>query len=372
MRRARAHGTTSRLTALVAVAAILLPGCSDPPADLQDEDAAVQAPLPVWSVPFAVRGRLESPGDLSYRCDGSDGRLSDEVFETTIGRALSGWNATGLVRFRPVRNGEEPDLTFSWASASHGTCRPFGVDFSVAHTGPVGPGNFVHFDAGHRWSPEGSKGESLLVVAAHEAGHVLGLDHSADPTALMYADAKRSEPTASDLAGLHSLYGGGDDHPDDLEIVSGSDALVMRRIAPAERTAWTLFDSDGDGRDELIVWRTDAPGIGAMTMYHFDAGPRLVGTIGPLLGVVTQGESPSFRTDAEGRRWILSWEPDGTRAVRLFDARGWIRPVTSEERLDAPEIDAAMSHDEQMTSGDLDGDGQPESVARRSAEALDG
>ncbi|MHC4846018.1 MAG: matrixin family metalloprotease [Planctomycetota bacterium] len=381
MRRARGQGATVGLIALVAVGVLALPACSDR-ADLA-EDAppdrvADDVPLPVWSVPYAVRGRLLSPDDVSYRCDATDSRVPRDVFEDTVARALAAWNDTGLVGFRPARDGEEADVTFSWGSATHGSCPvPFGVDFSVAHTGPVGPGNFVHLDAGHRWSAEGGRGESLLVVAAHEAGHVLGLDHSPDPTALMYADTTRSAPTPSDLAGLHALYGGGEDRADDLAIFAAGGgeprtaAHALRRVAPAEYTDWATFDTDGDGGDEVIVWRTDPAGVGTMTMYHFDAGPALARTIGPLLGVAPSGARPSFVADDDGRRWILSREHDGTPVVRLYDDRGWIRPVTSEERRHAPAYDATSPAAGETTC-DLDGDGVSEVVTRGPAGPGDG
>ena len=51
--------------------------------------------------------------------------------------------------------------------------------------------------------------DELVIVIAHELGHVLGLGHSADPSALMYPTvSRRGSPVLSldDLEGLRYLY----------------------------------------------------------------------------------------------------------------------------------------------------------------------
>ncbi len=59
----------------------------------------------------------------------------------------------------------------------------------------------------------------VLTVAAHELGHVAGLGHSSDPTALMYAQyqgARNPLLGADDIAGISALYptsGGSEPEP---------------------------------------------------------------------------------------------------------------------------------------------------------------
>jgi hypothetical protein len=75
-------------------------------------------------------------------------------------------------------------------------------------------GGDVHFDNAEIWSDDPTDDNAdadfdAFTVMLHEIGHALGLDHSADPTSVMfpfYAGARRTL-TADDIAGIQAIYG---------------------------------------------------------------------------------------------------------------------------------------------------------------------
>ncbi|MBN3324945.1 MMP20 protein, partial [Atractosteus spatula] len=108
--------------------------------------------------------------------------------------------------------GSKIDAAFELAE--HGDFSPFdGPSGTLAHAFSPGSGlgGDAHFDEDERWSTT-SKGFNLFLVAAHEFGHALGLDHSSDPSALMYPTYKYVDTTgfvlpSDDVKGIQSLYG---------------------------------------------------------------------------------------------------------------------------------------------------------------------
>lgn len=303
---------------------------------------------------FAVRGRWPGKRQLGYRIEVAHGPLDARAFERALGSALDAWQATGCARFRPAPAGTTPDVVFAWGREPHDGCVSFGADPGVAHAGPVAPGTFVHFDAGRPWDAA-----RLRQAALHELGHVLGLDHSADEAAVMFPQPGpgRTRLAASDLAAIHSLYGGGARGRGDLEV---DGALTLHGVAPPELTGWTLFDLDGDGDDEVLVWRTDAAGHGELTSYHFERGPVLARTLGPLYGVVMPGSAPEFVVTAAGERLMVLETERGPAQARAFDAHGLPR-LHQGEIPPRPRAPAASAE----RRGDLDGDGREESVRLR-------
>lgn len=342
------------------------------PAPAPSEEAPQEPPLPprgAW-FPFTIRGRWDDPLALTYAIEGGGGPLSGRQTERAIEEAVEIWRATERVDLYRASAGDPADVTFSWQRKAHGDARPFGIDRSVAHTGPVRPGTFVHFDAGRVWverhlDPEApsDKAESLLGAALHELGHVFGLGHSPDPRTALYLDSRTESLHDNDLAGLHSLYGGGRDGPGDLTIdSSGTRACVLRRVAPGHLTAWDLFDIDGDGSQEVLVWRTDDDGHGALLAFHFrtgDTGPELDRTSGPHLNPLLRvAQQVELRVQGEERQLLLDL-PGERQVTCTFDDQGRPGPPRSSSETLVPSGTAIQR------IGDLDGDGRPEQVRQR-------
>ena len=319
---------------------------------------------------FTLRGAWEHPEAITYRVDSEDGP-PDTDLEGAVADARDAWNALSPARLVPldaqVEPGRPPDLLVSWKRGEHGPCPLFGTDPSVAHAGPVEVGTYLHLDADRPWDASG--GPSLRTTLLHELGHVLGLGHSADPGALLARDPLVQEPGRADRDALWTLYGGGELDSADLVVARGETLLaVLHGVAPAELVDFQLFDTDGNGRDEVVVWRTDAPrlgvasGEGEMLVFHFAAGPTPHRTVGPFHRIALHDASLHLVRAPIAGRLLLQAAEGGATLAYAFDENGhpapWSGPVPDVP--DAPE---------RRREGDLDGDGVVERVERAPEEA---
>ena len=307
---------------------------------------------------FALRGRWEDPSALVYRLDAQDSPFEADLVRRMLEQACARWSEVAPVGFRPAREGELSDLDVSFERGRHGSCMPFGVDGSVAHSGPVGTGTFVHLDLDRSWvasGPGDAQAPALEQTLLHELGHVLGLDHSSDPDALMYADPHTTQIERSDVAGIRTLYDRSPPGPGDLAVTRGAETLaVLRGLAVPGAVEFELFDTDGDGHDELVLWRTDPAGHGELTSFFFDERCRPYRTLGPRAGMTGPGAATALVVTAARERLLVLAYPNGNRVARLFDGRGILQDYEG----DPP----ALVQSARRLTGDLDGDGSEERV----------
>ncbi|XP_036005607.1 matrix metalloproteinase-20 [Fundulus heteroclitus] len=148
---------------------------------------------------------------ITYRIGRYTRDLRRSTVDSLIESAFGVWaRASGLTFIRTqTRNA---DIMVEFVTYAHGDFYPFdGPRGTLAHAfGPgTGAGGDTHFDDDERWTA-GRTGFNLLLVAAHEFGHALGLKHSRNPESLMYPTYRAIRPTnllsSEDVTNIKALY----------------------------------------------------------------------------------------------------------------------------------------------------------------------
>lgn len=217
--------------------------------------------------------------------------------------ALAEYNKYVYVDFTETNTPNLPNsLDFDWYTGDH-CVDPFGLGV-VAHAFPPFPNmseplaGDVHFNdlySWYSWSAPLIGQKHVFAAALHEIGHSLGLDHSADPSSVMFANFDPTLPglQSDDIAGLRSLYKSrhivyddndrmftGDvngDEQEDLVMVNTSyngGAIRSVDVVTGATIKWIdhdcsligwmddedrmgLADQDGNGTKELVMINTD-------------------------------------------------------------------------------------------------------------------
>lgn len=152
---------------------------------------------------------------LTYRIVNYTPDITKMDVDYAVTRALTLWSEVTPLQFMQVYSGEA-DIMISFGSKSHGDFFPFDGPLGVlAHA--FAPGEDIsgdaHFDEDENWTLSG-KGTNIFLVALHELGHSLGLEHSKDERAIMYptllknsVDPSKFKLFSDDIAGIQALYG---------------------------------------------------------------------------------------------------------------------------------------------------------------------
>ncbi|KAM6902447.1 stromelysin-3-like [Xenentodon cancila] len=160
---------------------------------------------------FALFGGRWEKTDLSYKIVRFPWQMSEDKVRRVLQEAFGVWSAVTPLTFREVT--DKADIIIDFNRYWHGDNLPFdGPGGILAHaffprTQREGE---VHFDYDEHWTVGNSVGTDLLQVAAHEFGHVLGLQHSLEPDAVMcpfYSDSYPLQLSEDDKRGIQYLYG---------------------------------------------------------------------------------------------------------------------------------------------------------------------
>lgn len=170
--------------------------------------------------PFVTVGAQWPQTTLTFRFLNSTPDLLEQRQRDIIREAFQRWSQVSALVFNEVGLNDSSELSVGFHQGSHGDGYPFdnagGADGNTLAHGFFPPpqggawAGSLHFDEYETWKDQpGGTGTRLYNVALHEIGHLLGLDHSQDQNAIMYAyyAENRNDLRADDIAGIQSLYG---------------------------------------------------------------------------------------------------------------------------------------------------------------------
>jgi uncharacterized repeat protein (TIGR01451 family) len=218
-------------------------------------------------------------------------------FLDEIRTGLAAWSAIANIQFTEVA---DDGLNFNTAGAvgnirigAHAFDGPSNV---LAHGYyPPPNGNFaagdVHFDTAENWTCDAT-GFDIGVVATHELGHSIGLEHqSIPPVALMnpFYNPGIHAPIVDDVTGAASIYGA---ITADLSI---SKLASPSRVNAGDQLYYTITVSNGSANDATNVVVTDVLPAGVTYVTSTDTCvENPVGTLTCSVGTVPASGSVSF------------------------------------------------------------------------------
>ncbi|XP_068697556.1 matrilysin-like [Montipora foliosa] len=183
---------------------------------------------------FSKRGRVKrqfSASDhkwdkmaLTYKFINYDtkmGSLSPNKQRSIVRKAFQAWEAISPLNFTDISPAVsnnavsvKSDITLAFKTSKHKGCSyPFdGSGGVLAHAFFPKEGD-LHFDYNEKWTDGVTYGINLFSVALHEIGHLLGLRHSKNRSAIMHETYKAYDPnmklTIEEKNGIHYIYGDG-------------------------------------------------------------------------------------------------------------------------------------------------------------------
>lgn len=270
---------------------------------------------------FVIAGGRWKKTDLTYKIVRFPWQLNQVKVRRIIAEAVSVWSDVTPLTFTEVQDGSA-DIIIEFTRYWHGDHLPFdGPGGVLAHAFyPQTPqAGEIHFDYEELWTTDSDKGIDLLHVAAHEFGHVLGLQHSQDSKSLMapfYTFRYPLRLAEDDKQGIQYLYGrshhtGVNFYNPDIEI---NELPSLHPLGKEPAACETDFDAVSMIRGELFffkskyVWRLRnrqlQPGYPALASQHWWEFPDHI--------------NAGFE-DANGNFWIFQgsnyWIYDGEKRV---------------------------------------------------------
>jgi len=266
--------------------------------------------------PFVLRGCKYNVNQLTYAFLNGTNDLASNADRQIVRSAFDAWANVSHLRFAEVQPNQNPNFRIAWRSGNHGDGNSFdGPGNTLAHAffpppcgGPYA--GDLHFDEDERWieDPAG-QGIVLRQVAIHEIGHLLGLSHSEDQRAIMFAyySADRVNLSDDDVQGIQALYG----EPDaSRQVLLSAEATGnLTRIGDK-----AVFDVEVPGTLAVSI---DGPANADFDLYVRKGEPPTLEQWDYRAYTVSSDETIAFPVEAGARYYVMVRSYDGSGNFKL-------------------------------------------------------
>ncbi|KAF1760386.1 hypothetical protein GCK72_008635 [Caenorhabditis remanei] len=189
------------------------------------------------------------------------------IVRNTMHRAFNEWSTVSSLEFREIPpelvTKQPPDIYIAFEKGEHSDGFPFdGQDGVVAHAFYPRDGR-LHFDAEEQWSLNSQEGVNLFQTAVHEIGHLLGLEHSMDIRAAMFAAKRPYDPAFTlgddDVRAIRSLFPKNDSGEEGDDVSQNSVEEVTKETKKMVKIEETLDEEHNDPFDTTTASPSSSP-----------------------------------------------------------------------------------------------------------------